>query len=440
MKEKEIRYKLAKELARYFLFHLKEELEKPDEVSNYTTMEGVPFKTIIQDMIDVLKKEFPDMEERLPAFNLFKHWWVATIKEIGDENSKPYDRSTFKSQNQMFFFKILDIKKKESFLRRRYEENMEAGIRGLRAKGRNIGFETIFRSEYRMFPFIELIIRRGRLPFQKCINILLEQNFFIQHIAYRIFDTELKDSIKKADDILDSVLPHNIVEELKTKGKVKPKLIESASVLFCDLVGFTNISTTLTPEQLLEELNACYSHFDKIVKMNGLEKIKTIGDSYMAAGGIGKDNRLHTIDAILSALKIQEFLRKYQKSQKRKGLPSWKVRIGIHTGNVVSGILGEQRFNFDIWGDTVNTAQRMEAYSEAEKINVSFEVYQIAKDFFNFTERGKINVKGKGEMDMFFVEKIKENLSINQKGKIPNANFLQKYLMQLNQNSKKESI
>ncbi|HMW07540.1 MAG TPA: adenylate/guanylate cyclase domain-containing protein [Leptospiraceae bacterium] len=435
MKEKEVRYQLAKELARYFLYHLKEELKKPEAVTEYITMEGVPFKKIIQDMIQNLVKEFPDLDNKLPTFNLFHHWWKRTIKEIGTDSSKPYEESTFKSQNQMFFFKIIDIKKKESLLRRRYEENMEASIRGLRAKGRNIGFETIFRSEYIMFPLIELIIRRSRLPYRSCLNILLEQNFFIQGIAYRIFDSELKESFKKTDDILDSILPHNIVDELKLKGKVEPKLIPSASILFCDLVGFTNISTNLPPEKLLSELDGCYSHFDKIVKMKGLEKIKTIGDSYMAAGGISSNGRLHAIDAILSALKIQEFLRKYEKSQERKGLPSWKVRIGIHTGQVVCGILGEQRFNFDIWGDTVNTAQRMEAYGEAEKINVSKEVYEDTKEFFNFESRGKIQVKGKGDMEMYFVTGIKENLSISQKGKTPNSRFLQLYLSHLNNDS-----
>jgi class 3 adenylate cyclase len=280
-----------------------------------------------------------------------------------------------------------------------------------------------------MYPLLEIIVRRAKLPYRICTDILFEQNSFIQRAAYRIFDKELKDSFKKTDAILNSVLPKYIVEELKQNGKVKPKSISSASILFCDLVGFTkDCLHTFTREDLLTELDECYSHFDRIVSMRGLEKIKTIGDSYMAASGITENNRLHTVDSVLSALKIQEFLRKYQKSQKRKGLPSWKVRIGIHCGPVVCGVLGEERFNFDIWGDTVNIAQRMEANGEADKVNISQDIFEQTKDFFDFEYRGKIPVKGKGDMEMYFVLRVKEELSVGRKGRTPDLYFLQKYI------------
>ncbi len=434
MKIKEVRYKLARELARYLLLHLQEELKKPSGVSDYIAIEGVPFRKITLDMISSIEKEFPDVNDKLPYFNLFKHWWTATQHELSVDNPRSYEESTFKSQNQMFFFKILDIKRNESLLRKKYEENMEFAIKALRAKGRNIGFDTIFSSENRMYPLLEIIVKRAKLPYRTSIDILFEQNSFIQRTAYRIFDKELKESFKKTDDILNSVLPKYIVEELKLKGKVQPKSVSSASILFCDLVGFTTIASTLSPEDLLHELDECYSHFDRIVKMKGLEKIKTIGDSYMAASGITESKRLHSVDAILSALKIQEFLRKYQKSQKRKGLPSWKVRIGIHCGPVVCGVLGEQRFNFDIWGDTVNIAQRMEANGEEDKVNVSHDLYLQTKDFFEFQSRGKIPVKGKGEMEMYFVLRVKEELSVSGKGRTPDVNFLVKYMEMQNKN------
>ncbi|MBK6608497.1 MAG: adenylate/guanylate cyclase domain-containing protein [Leptospiraceae bacterium] len=429
MNRKEIRYELARELARYLLLHLQEELKKPPGVSDYIAIEGVSFRKITKDMIDTLRKEFPDISPKPPYFNLFKHWWIATQAELNlSGNLNSYYEATFKSQNQIFFFKVLDIKKNDSLLRKKYEENMEYAIHSLRAKGRNIGFDTIFSSENKMYPLLEIIVKRAKLPYRICTDILFEQNSFIQRAAYRIFDKELKDSFKKTDDILNSVLPKYIVEELKQNGKVKPKSIPSSSILFCDLVGFTNIASTLSPEKLLSELDECYSHFDRIVQMKGLEKIKTIGDSYMAASGIIESKRLHAVDAVLSALKIQEFLRKYQKSQRRKGLPSWKVRIGIHCGPVVCGVLGEQRFNFDIWGDTVNIAQRMEANGEADKVNISHNLYLMTKDFFDFQFRGKIPVKGKGEMEMYFVLRIKEELSVGKKGRTPDMNFLQKYI------------
>ena len=127
------------------------------------------------------------------------------------------------------------------------------------------------------------------------------------------------------------------------------------------------------------------------------------------------------------ALKIQEFLRKYQKSQERKGLPSWKVRIGIHSGPVVCGILGEQRFNYDIWGDSVNIAQRMEANGEADKVNISQNVFNETKGFFEFQSRGKVLVKGKGEMEMYFVTGIKKELSIDGQKRTPNKLFWKNY-------------
>ncbi len=278
MKIKDIRYELAKELARYLLLHLQEELKKPAGVSDYITIEGVSFKKITEDMISSIEKEFPDVNDKLAYFNLFKHWWTATQAELSVEgSSKGYYDATFKSQNQMFFFKILDIKRNDTLLRKKYEENMQFAIKALRAKGRNIGFETIFSSENKMLPLLEIIVKRSKLPYRACTDILFEQNSFIQRASYRIFDNELKESFKKTDDILNSVLPKYIVEELKLKGKVKPKSVSSASILFCDLVGFTNIASELSPEDLLHELDECYSHFDRIVKMKGLEKIKTIG-------------------------------------------------------------------------------------------------------------------------------------------------------------------
>ncbi|MBK8399046.1 MAG: adenylate/guanylate cyclase domain-containing protein [Leptospiraceae bacterium] len=429
MNKKQIRYSLAKELARYFLLHLKEELNKPTSVTDYIAIEGISFRKITEDMISVLQKEFPDMNPKPPYFNIFKSWWIKTqMKIIPEKNEQiPYEKSTFKSQNQIFLFKILDIKTNDTLLRKKYEDNLSSSIRALRAKGRNVGFEMIFSAENMMYPLMELIARRAKLPARICKEILFEQSSFIQKAAYRTFDKELRESFKRTEEILKSVLPSHIAEELKLKGKVEPKLVKSASILFCDLVGFTNIASTLSPENLLFELNGCYSHFDKIVRMHELEKIKTIGDSYMAAAGIIESTRIHSVDSVLSALKIQEFLRKYQKSQKKKGLPSWKVRIGIHSGPVVCGILGDQRFNYDIWGDTVNIAQRMEANGEADKVNISQNLYEETKEFFEFQTRGKVLVKGKGEMEMYFVTQIKKELSVDKKGRTPNSIFWRNY-------------
>lgn len=429
MNKKQIRYALARELARYFLFHLHQELKKPANVTDYVAIEGVTFREITNEMISLMYKEFPDINPTPPHFNLFKLWWIKTQNELRPDkkNHILYEESTFKSQNQIFQFKILDIKKNDTLLRKKYETNLELSIKALRAKGRNLSFEMIFSSENKMYPYMELAARRAKLPVRICRDILFEQNSFVQKVAYHTFDKELRESLKKTDEILKSVLPVHIAEELIQKGKVEPRLVTSTAILFCDLVGFTNIASTISPQELLTELDDCYSHFDRIVKMHKLEKIKTIGDSYMAASGMTETERLYSIDAILSALKIQEFLRKYQKSQKRKGLPSWKVRIGIHSGPVVCGILGKRRFNYDLWGDSVNIAQRMESHGEADKVNISQQVYHETKDFFEFSPRGKIFVKGKGEMEMYFVTGIKPDLSVDLQMRTPNHLFWKLY-------------
>ncbi len=425
-----IRYKLAREISQYFIYHLKEELTKPSEVVNYTTIEGVSFSKITQDLILSLKKEFPDLNEEKPSFHLFQQWWKVTSKnKTIFPDTKPYEKSTFKSQNQLFHFKLLDIKYNSSILRNKFSTEMESTLNHFRAIGRRVGFETIFYGETMMFTLLEMIVRKSKLPSNPCRKILYEQNAFIQSLAYRIIDKQIQTSLKKTDDILKSILPEHIAEEVKAKGKVEPKTFPSVSILFCDLSGFTEISTKISPEQLLVELDNCFSHFDKITKMHGLEKIKTIGDSYMAVSGLSNEtNRIPSVDAILCGIRIQEFMRKYFKSQFKRNLPAWKVRIGIHTGPVVAGILGKQRFNYDIWGDSVNTAQRMEAYGEPTKVNVSAETFNLSKEFFDFEARESVLVKGKGNMEMYFVNGIKQELSLNKLGKTPNRLFRKKYL------------
>jgi class 3 adenylate cyclase len=425
--ELELRYNLAKEMARYFLFHLKEELKKPEGVVDFIALEGISFRQITEKMINNLIHDFPDIEERKPSFNLFKQWWKLNfIDPISGQNPLPYNETTFKLQNQTFAFKIADIKKPDPLRRKLYQEKMSSTIKMLIERGRIINFEVIFSLESRMYPLLEVMIKRSRLPFLKSSKILYEQNSFMQKNAYRIADQQLRESFQKTDDILKSIFPENVAEELKSKGKVEPKSIPSASILFCDLVGFTNISSELSPHELLAELDECYTHFDKLVKICGLEKIKTIGDTYMAASGIDSTIGNHSAKAILCALKIQEFIRKYHKSHLIKGHNSWKVRIGIHTGSVVAGVLGLKRFNFDIWGDAVNIAQRMEANGIEDRVNVSQDTYYHAREFFEFTHRGKVLVKGKGEMDMYFADRILPELSINGRGKTPTNEFITK--------------
>jgi class 3 adenylate cyclase len=209
----------------------------------------------------------------------------------------------------------------------------------------------------------------------------------------------------RADSLLKNILPEKTANELKLYDKVLPVRYESVSVLFTDFKSFTTISEQMTPEQLIGELDECFRIFDAIVSVFGLEKIKTIGDSYMCAGGLPTPNDTHPVDVVKAAIEMQHGLQVLMEKKKAEGQPAlFEMRIGIHTGPVVAGVVGSHKFAYDIWGDTVNTAARMEQGSLPHKINISASTYELVKDRFECTYRGKMAAKNKGEIDMYFVE------------------------------------
>jgi len=235
---------------------------------------------------------------------------------------------------------------------------------------------------------------------------------------------EVQQERQKSDKLLENILPKKIAEELKKTDSVKPQLIESATVLFTDFVGFTQISERLTPEELISELDGCFSQFDEVVAHNNLEKLKTIGDAYMCAGGLPVPNNTHVIDVCLAAMEFRSFMLQMGEIKKALSLPFWELRIGIHTGPVTAGVIGNNKFTYDIWGDTANTASRMESSGEKGKINISNETYEYIKDFFVCEFRGKINAKGKGNVDMYFLLRLKPEYSIDNDGLVPNSDFI----------------
>jgi class 3 adenylate cyclase len=222
--------------------------------------------------------------------------------------------------------------------------------------------------------------------------------FFVQR-------NKIKKGKKMSDELLLNILPSSIAEELKSKGNAESKLIDDVTVLFTDFKGFTQLSEQFTPQELVAEINECFSAFDQIMTKHNVEKIKTIGDSYMAAGGLPTSNKTHAQDVIHAALEIQQFMAGYKKAREEAGKLFFEIRIGIHSGPVVAGIVGIRKFAYDIWGDTVNTASRMESSGEVGKVNVSESTYNLTQDVFSFTYRGKIEAKGKGEISMYFAER-----------------------------------
>lgn len=253
------------------------------------------------------------------------------------------------------------------------------------------------------------------------LSILGEQLAGIIH-GSNLFK-EVAEEREKSEKLLLNILPQNVATELKVTGAVVPQHFESASVLFTDFVGFTKISETMTAAELVKELDGCFSQFDEVIKHNNLEKLKTIGDAYMCAGGIPVANKSHPVDICLAALEFRAFMLQMQEIKASLGLPFWQLRIGINTGPVTAGVVGTNKFAYDIWGDAVNTASRMESSGEPGRVNISQATYERVKDFFDCEYRGKVKAKGKGEVEMYFLLRIKPEFSADTEGKIPNAKF-----------------
>ncbi len=209
---------------------------------------------------------------------------------------------------------------------------------------------------------------------------------------------------ERSENLLLNILPALVAEELKKQGSTNARYFEDVSVLFADFVGFSKIAEKLTPQQLVTELDTCFRAFDEIIARHGLEKIKTIGDAYMAAGGLPNGGGSQLRDMIEAARDMQTWLATWNTERARQKQPVFEARIGIHSGPVVAGVVGSRKFAFDIWGDTVNIAARIEAAGEGGKINISGEVFEMVKDYFACKYRGKIAAKNKGEIDMYFVE------------------------------------
>jgi class 3 adenylate cyclase len=204
---------------------------------------------------------------------------------------------------------------------------------------------------------------------------------------------------QKSEQLLLNILPESIAKRLKEHRSIIADRTEAATVLFADVVGFTAMSQTMTAEQVVRLLNDLFVEFDHLSKKYGLEKIKTIGDAYMVVGGLPKPLVNHCGKVAAFALELQDMLKRRHDSE----AGNLQVRIGIHTGPMVAGVIGESKFLYDLWGDTVNTASRMESHSEPGKIQVTREVRELLRDRFAFSTGREIEVKGKGLMEVYFL-------------------------------------
>ncbi len=232
----------------------------------------------------------------------------------------------------------------------------------------------------------------------------------IAFVIYRGYRQKVKTNMildkqkVQIENLMHNILPEEVAAELQTQGHATPRYYESVSVLFTDFKSFTSLADKMSAKELIEELNDSFVAFDDIIVRNDLEKIKTIGDSYMCAGGIPTPNPNHAINMVKAGLEIQEYIKDKNHRRAAMGLPPWELRVGIHVGPIVAGVVGKKKYAYDIWGNTVNVASRMESNGEPGRVNISASTYELVKDVYPCTHRGKISAKNVGEIDMFFVE------------------------------------
>ena len=229
---------------------------------------------------------------------------------------------------------------------------------------------------------------------------IIFRNYRLQQKSNHMLSIEKK----RSDDLLLNILPAEVAEELKSKGSADAKLFDDVTVMFTDFVNFTKAGEIMSPGELIGELDTCFKAFDGILNKYHIEKIKTIGDAYLAVSGLPAANPNHAKDMVAAAIEIRDYMNERRKSM---GDKTFDMRVGLHSGNVVAGIVGLKKFAYDIWGDTVNIAARMEQNSEPLRINISQTTYDLVKEYFTCIYRGEIDAKNKGKMNMYFVENAK---------------------------------
>ncbi len=253
------------------------------------------------------------------------------------------------------------------------------------------------------------------------MNALLE----LQQQQIKEQKIELVESKQKVEDLLLNILPEEVSRELMINGEANPQFYKKVTVMFTDFVGFTQVCLNKDPQEMTKELDTHFSYFDDVCEEHYLEKIKTIGDAYMCAGGIPIRNNSNPFDIILAALKIMKYMNAVNQEKIKRNEPMWQIRVGIHTGSVVAGVIGKKKFAYDIWGDAVNTAYRVQSTSEPDRINISGETYMEIRNFFDCSYRGKIYAKNKGEIDMYFLDGIRKKYADEDDVLHPNKLFNQ---------------
>jgi len=367
-------------------------------------------KTAITQSLMGLGNVFKDKGDYKTALSYYKKAEVTGVeivalhelKDLYKDMAKTYEKAgdpknafkyeTFYSSVKDTLYDI-DTDKKLGSLQFDFDLQKKQGEINLLTKDKALADQELKRQE-----FAKRVLIIG-LSLVLLIALLIFRNYRIKVKTNKILDRQ-KEEI---ENLLLNILPAEVAKELQVKGRAIPRYYESVSVMFTDFKGFTTIADKLTPQELVEELNTCFMAFDEIIEKNNLEKIKTIGDSYMCAGGIPTPDNKHVDNMIKASLEIRDFIKIYNNIRKEAGLEPWDLRIGVHVGPIVAGVVGKKKYAYDIWGSTVNIASRMESNGEPGQVNVSSDTYELIKDKYKCSYRGKVYAKNIGEIDMYFV-------------------------------------
>jgi adenylate cyclase len=275
-----------------------------------------------------------------------------------------------------------------------------SGMPLINSEGYALGTVCVFDFEPRDLEFEQSESLR-RLSHQTMAQLELRRKLIEFSDAQQALESEKT----RSDELLLNILPAKIADELKTRNEVEPRYYNSATIMFTDFKGFTRLAEASEPRTLVNDLNQFFCAFDEIIEHHNLEKLKTIGDAYMCAGGLPDENRTHPIDVCRAALEIQEYMAHVNLQREKMRLSPWELRIGIHTGPVMAGVVGKKKFTYDIWGDAVNVAARIESNGEAGRIALSESTYHHVKDQFECEHRGQIEAKNKGLLDTYVLNR-----------------------------------
>lgn len=395
---------ITHEIARYFYFHLRCELDKQSQYIDHVQFDGKTPRQINEELVRRLLEEFPDIERAQPApYNFIERW--NQLNQVGVK----YRTFSFEAYNIVFLERILRLKYWDNAgSYQKFHDKIFEIYGKYDYRSREWSPATFLKFENNMREVLrEIVYSIEGINTEKGWKILFAESNEYQLAVSEFFEKLLHEAYDESERLLENILPAEVALQLKKTGRADPVYIGSATVLFADFVEFTRISSAMSPKNLIERLDYYFSLFDRIIDKYGLEKIKTIGDAYMCAGGVNRTQLDHAVMATRAALEMRDTIRNIATDVSRPDGAIWDIRIGLHTGSLVAGVIGSKRFSYDVWGDTVNTASRMESESDPGRVNISRATFDLVKEYFECEPRGKRAVKGKGLVEMYFVNGLK---------------------------------